>query len=931
MKKIRSSIILAAALLAATISQAQIITTSPIWPSRHSTVTFTYDATQGNAALVGVTPVYAHTGLITTQSGGNWTKVQGNWGTADSRVLMTDIGGNKHKITYNVDNFYGATTADTIIKLAFVFRNAAGTTVGRTATGGDIYFTLYDDSLHCAFMSPKSRSNSTAALNSTMNFFCAASKTCTMTLYANGNQLAQVQDDSLFYNNFTFLNYGKYHFLLTTNDGIQQKADSIDVIVAPPVTQQDPPAGTKEGINYINDSTVILCLLAPHKSFVYAMGDFNNWQELDPNYFMKRALDAERYWVQIDHLIPQKEYIFQYAVDGFIKVGDPYADKVSDPDVDNTISSQIYPNLIQYPYGKTTGIATVFQTAQQPYQWQTNNFVKPNKHNLVIYECLVRDFVPQHYWQRMIDSLPYLQALGINAIELMPIMNFEGNESWGYNPNYFCAPEKVYGPKNDLKKFIDVCHQRGIAVLLDIALNQAFSTCPMVKMYWDDINKQPAADNPWFNQQATHPFSVGYDFNHDSRYTRRFIDRVNRYWVQEFHADGYRFDLTKGYTQTYSGDNVGLWQQYDAARVYNLERMVDSIWAIDSTSIMIFEHLSDNPEQIELSNHGILLWGNMNAEYNQNTMGYNTNADLSWASYQTRGWTNANLVAYMESHDEERLMYRNLQYGNIINGYNAKTLDTALQRNECAGALFFPLPGPKMLWQFGERGYDVSINQFCRICTKPMLWNYMRNPKRVHLYRVWAALIKLKLTYAPFSTTNYNIDMGGVVKRIRLNHSQFNVISIGNFDVVRQNAYPVFHHTGWWYDYFTGDSLNVTDVNMFFSYKPGEYHLYTDTRLALPDLTTPTTGIDEVAYTQGSVTVYPVPTDGLLHFSTGAGEEIKNVTIYDLQGRVVAVQDYDGDQTVVSLDLPNSLGSGIYFYTLTDRKTVHSGKLSYAK
>ena len=921
-------------LLASQMLVAQIITCSSIFPNRHSTVTVTYDATQGNAALVGVSPVYAHTGLITDRSTGtppSWNYTQGNWGTADSRVLMTSIGNNKWTFNINIPTFYGDNTTDTVMDLAFVFRDASGATVGRTASGGDIYVPLFSDSLHCAFMSPASGSFTRANLNSTMNFFCAASQNCTMTLYSNGNQLAQVTNDSLIYNNFNFLSYGDYHFVLVADNGTQVRRDSLDVIVTPAVTQVDPPSTVQEGINYINDSTVILCLRAPYKSYAYVMGDFNNWQ-LDNNYFMKRALDGERWWLEVDHLTPAKEYIFQYFVEG-IKVGDPYCDKVSDPDVDPTITQSAYPNLIQYPTGKTTGIASVLQTAQTPYQWQVTNFTKPNKHNLVIYECLVRDFVSQHYWDKMIDSLPYLETLGINAIELMPIMNFEGDNSWGYNPNYYCAPEKVYGTKDDLKKFVDACHQHGIAVLLDIAFNDAFGTCPMVKLYWDDVNQQPAANNPWFNQQPTHPFSVGYDFNHQSSYTKRFLDRVNRYWIREFHTDGYRFDLTKGYTQTYSGNDVGLWQQYDAARVAILERMVDSIWAFDPTSIVIFEHLSDNPEQTELSNHGIMLWGNMNNEYNQNTMGYNSSNDISWVSYQARGWSNANLVGYMESHDEERLMYKNELYADSIGGYNAKSLDTALERMECAGALFFPVPGPKMLWQFGERGYDISINQFCRICAKPMHWEYMRNAHRLHLYKVWAALIKLKLNYAPFTTTNYDIDFGGIVKRLRLYHQQFNVISIGNFDVVNQNAYPVYNHTGWWYEYFTGDSINVTDVNMHFSFRPGEYRLYTDTHLPAPDLTVTTApnGIDEIVTTRDHITVYPVPSSGELNFLSDDASLISAVTIYDIQGREVYSGDFGSGLPIVSVRLPETLTNGIYLYSLKIGENIHTGKVLYNK
>ncbi len=926
-------------LISASSLTAQVVTCSSIFPNRHSTVTITYDATQGNAALTGVSPIYAHTGLITDRSQATtpptWQYTQGNWGTADTHVLMNSLGNNKFSITYNIDSFYGDNLSDTILDLAFVFRNADGSIVGRTAAGTDIYLPMYNDSLHCAFMSPASGSFTQASLNSTMNFFCAASQNCTLTLYSNGNQLAQVTNDSLFYNNFTFLSYGDYHFVLVADNGVQVTSDSIDVIVTPTVTQQDPPAGTIEGINYVNDSTVILCLLAPYKTFAYVIGDFNNWQ-LDNNYFMKQALDGQRWWQEVDHLTPGKEYIFQYDVNG-IRIGDPYCDKVSDPDVDPTITQAQYPNLIQYPFGKTTGIASVLQTAQVPYQWQNTSFVKPNKHNLVVYECLVRDFVPQHYWAVMIDSLPYLQKLGINAIELLPIMNFESNASWGYNPNYFCAPDKTYGPKDELKRFIDTCHSRGIAVLFDIAFNDAFGTCPMVKLYWDAVNQQPAANNPWFNQVAPHPYSVGYDFNHNTPYTQHFLDRVTKYWIQEYHADGYRFDLTKGYTQFYSGNDVGLWAQYDTMRVRLLERMVDQIWSVDTSSIIVFEELADNDEETELQGHnkGIMLWGNMNTEYNQCTMGYSSNDDVSWVSYQARGWGNANLVGYMESHDEERLMYNNELYGDSITGYDVKSLDTGLARMECAGALFFPVPGPKMIWQFGERGYDISINQFCRICAKPMHWEYMKNPNRVHQYKVWAALIKLKTTYAPFGTANYDIDMSNLVKRIRLYHPQFNVISVGNFDVVSQNAYPVFGHTGWWYEYFTGDSVNVSDVNMAFNLKPGGYKLFTDTRLPAPDLTVPSVvtpnGIDEIVYTHDNISVYPSPTSGRLNFVSGDGKSIGKIDIYDLQGREVYAETVSANQPFIAVNLPGDMTNGLYLYTVSVAGTLHNGRFVYTQ
>ncbi len=166
--------------------------------------------------------------------------------------------------------------------------------------------------------------------------------------------------------------------------------------------------------------------------------------------------------------------------------------------------------------------AAVIQTAQQAYNWQTQDFEKPEKKDLVIYELLVRDFFAagERNYQNLIDTLSYLKRLGINAIELMPITEFNGNESWGYNPTFMFAPDKYYGTKNKLKEFIDRCHSEGLAVILDVVMNQQDIPNPYVLMYYDFDAGKPAANNPWFNQEATHPFNVFFDLNHESTYTQ---------------------------------------------------------------------------------------------------------------------------------------------------------------------------------------------------------------------------------------------------------------------------------------------------------------------------------------------------------------------------------------------------------------------------
>ncbi|RZK96874.1 MAG: 1,4-alpha-glucan-branching protein, partial [Hymenobacter sp.] len=406
---------------------------------------------------------------------------------------------------------------------------------------------------------------------------------------------------------------------------------------------------------------------------------------------------------------------------------------------------------------------------QTPYVWSaaTTNFQRPARTNLVVYELHLRDFIARHDYQTLTDTLAYIKRLGINAIELMPINEFEGNDSWGYNPSFYFAPDKYYGTKTALKQFIDAAHARGMAVILDMVLNHSCGQSPMVQLYFDSNTGKPAANSPWFNVDATHPFNVCYDFNHESQYTKYFAKNVMKYWLQEYHVDGYRFDLSKGFTQKVTTD-VNAWGVYDQSRVNIWQDYYNTLVATSPTLYPILEHLGNNDEEVVLSNIGLMPWGNMSYNYQQADMGYSTGWDLSYGYYQNRGWSQPNLVTYMESHDEERTMYKNEAFGNASGSYSVKDVATGLARNEMAAALFFTQPGPRMVWQFGEVGYDKSIftctdgtvpqpygTDNCKTGAKPILWNYYQDASRRHLYDVYRAMIALKKQPAFAAPTAY--------------------------------------------------------------------------------------------------------------------------------------------------------------------------------
>ncbi|MCB0852826.1 MAG: T9SS type A sorting domain-containing protein [Bacteroidetes bacterium] len=832
----------------------QILDINPVFPTIDDTITVVYNATEGNAALVGVSPVYAHAGLITSQSTSptDWKHVQGNWGTADPKVLMTDLGNNQHQIKYHIKTFYSVPNGVTVNELAFVFRSADGGTVGRSADGSDIYYPVYEaGDFHVAILKPTE--TSVIEANESLDISAAASDSAGLTLEITGNVEAQVDGKSISYS-FSNATPGNYHVILIADNGLEVKKDSALIVVRGLVNIQNPAPEIIPGINYIDDSTVTLSLYAPGKDYVYLLGDFNDYQP-NADFYMNLSADSSTFWLTINGLTPGEEYGFQYFVDGELRIADPYADKVLDPWNDPWITNDTYPDLKDYPVGLTSGIVSVLQTAQTPYQWQTSTWDRPDPEKMVVYELLVRDFVETHDYQTLIDTLPYLEKLGVNVIELMPIMEFEGNNSWGYNPSFFFAVDKYYGTKNDLKAFIDTCHSRGISVVLDMVLNHAFGLNSLVRLYWDGANNRPSPDNPWFNPEAKHPFNVGYDFNHESQQTKDFVDRVLAYWVEEYRFDGYRMDLSKGFTQTFNTD-VGAWSNYDAGRIAILKRMFDELRTVDSSAYFILEHFANNTEEKELAEYGMMLWGNLVHNYNEATMGYVSTSNFNWISYQQRGWSKPHVMGYMESHDEQRLMYKNLQFGNSSGCYSTKTLNTALRRMEQAAAFFFTIPGPKMLWQFGEVGYDVDIDFNGRTGEKPIRWNYLENLNRRNLYDVYSALINLKTEYEAFSTDNYNLSLGGAIKTIKLNHSSMNVAIVGNFEVTQQSGSVGFQQTGWWYDFFKGDSINVTDVNMSFDFEPGEYHLYTDVRLEKPEQTL---SVRELLSNGPELKVYPNP------------------------------------------------------------------------
>jgi hypothetical protein len=453
---------------------------------------------------------------------------------------------------------------------------------------------------------------------------------------------------------------------------------------------------------------------------------------------------------------------------------------------------------------------------------------------------------------------------------------------------------------------------------MDIVLNQADYENPYVKMYWDGA--KPTATSPFFNPSATHPYSVFFDFNHESSHTQWLVDVVTKFWLEEYKIDGYRFDLSKGFTQTPSGSNVDLWGQYDASRVKIWKRIYDKIRSYDASAYVVLEHFAANNEENELGNYGMLLWGNSKFDMARVAQGYTQ--DLSNASYKMRGFTNPSVMSYIESHDEERLMVE------VTNGgKKVFTAQEKLERMKMAAATFFTIPGPKMIWQFGELGYDVSINDNGRTGTKPLKWTYAQDSERAKLLKVYQQLGALKTTKPIFTTTDFTVGSLSAVKRNLLTKGSDYLLVLANPDINSQVVSASFPKTGVWYDYFSGKSFEVKDAEAKMNLLPGEFHLLTNvawntSNLGLVPWSTPDFNIMGVEPASLNVKVYPNPSNDVVQVDWDS--QIANETVLrvvDAAGREVLQKTLPQTKGMNSTTLSTqNIPKGLNFIQLNNSK-----------
>ena len=594
-------------------------------------------------------------------------------------------------------------------------------------------------------------------------------------------------------------------------------------------TEKARPAGISNGIYYGADGTsVTLCTYAASKTAsakrVFLLGDMTDWK-LKAEYQLYK--DGNYFWITLTGLTPGKEYRFQYAVeraDGVKKlISDLYSEKVLHPD-DQYEPKKVDPDLLDYPTGKgANGYVTVIQPGKPKYEWSeaTLNFKRPNKNNLVIYELWIYDYTEGRSLKGLMKRLDYIQNLGVNAIELMPICEFDGNYNWGYSPNHYFAPDRAYGSETMYKEFIDECHKRGIAVILDMVFNHATGLNPMNKLYpyGSDL-----ANNPWFNVNVPHSDNVYEDWNHGFAPAKEMFTRALKYWLTEYKVDGFRLDLSHGLCSDQPNTSVA-----------NLKYYYDNgVKAVAPDAYMILEHWggSMGTERPQLISYGMQCWNNTSNAYCQTAMGWLKDGD-GFGEASKDGY-----VSYCESHDEERMQYKCKKYGNGDLQTNTAARLARVAENVAFNVL---LNGSHMLWMWEEIGYDFSINSDldhpndynesyrCSKKPRPEIRGYFTNANRVAAFTKCAQVITLRTQLMPSvfegNPSSVSVNSGSKLRKIQWGS---NVFAAANFDVTGNQAVTL--PSGTWYDYLNG----ATKANGTYTLAPGELKVFTGTPVIAP-------------------------------------------------------------------------------------------------
>jgi 1,4-alpha-glucan branching enzyme len=224
------------------------------------------------------------------------------------------------------------------------------------------------------------------------------------------------------------------------------------------------------------------------------------------------------------------------------------------------------------------------------------------------------------------------------------------------------------------------------------------------------------------------------------------------------------------------------------------------------------------------------------------------------------------------------------------------------------------LRGPKMIWQFGELGYDYSIDYNGRIGNKPIRWDYQNDSRRKRIYEVVSTLAKLKTEDDSLSTDNYSYGAGPTaVKTLVINSGTTKASVIANFGVTAATVTIQFPTAGTWYDVFGKDSITLTTNQLQDTLAPGEYKFYINKYVS----TNYPTAVAETAIDWSGTTVFPNPATTAFSIKTGIEGNRSTISVWNVTGKKIFSETYTKTPSFINFDTTQQeMANGLYIITI---------------
>ncbi len=541
-------------------------------------------------------------------------------------------------------------------------------------------------------------------------------------------------------------------------------------------------------------------LFAPYNKGVALIGSFSNWQEIS----MDRGEDGYfRTNVELEDGIYEYKFRVQsnswfFEPEQWVDVIDPYATDINGAS------------------GEDHGIVRIKDGERivDTYVWKHDDKPLPADHELVIYELHVGDFSggeddrhARGKYKHVIEKLDYLCELGINAIELMPIKEYPGSYSWGYNPCYFFATESSYGSTVELKQLIDQCHSRSIRVIMDGIYNHSEASSPLTQIdhdYWYHHSPRDVENNwgPEFNYEH-------YDEILDTYPARKFIGDTIRFWIREYHIDGIRYDAARQIANydfmhwivQEAKATAGTRSFYNIAEhipettsITNIDGPMDGCWH-DSFRHTITVHICG--DTFDLESLKDVIDGKR-----QGFMG------------------TTNVVNYLTNHDHERTMLE-LANRQIFE-------EEGFNRAKLAAAILMTSVGVPLIWmgeEFGE--YRPKQPESSKI-----EWSLLGNHLNHHLFEYYKGLIHLRKNSHALYTENIDFIHENLEAKVlaysRWNEEGSRVVVVANFSENFLSSYhiPNFPCGGTWHEWTGNYHVDADDDGMITDLGPYEAKVF---------------------------------------------------------------------------------------------------------